>query len=104
MKTREELHQILCEDLGSEYCYFSPPSNVNIVYPCIVYEMDGSTTLHADNKRYFHRKRYKLTVIDECEDSKIPGILFMDERLVYLEEERQYIADGLYHFSYTLYF
>lgn len=104
MRTREKLHQILCEILGSNHCYFSPPSNVNMVYPCFVYERDRSKILHADNKRYFYRKRYKLIIIDECSDSKLPEKLFMDERLPYLEEEREYVADGLYHFSYTLYF
>lgn len=104
MKTRKELHQILCEDLGSKHCYYSPPSNINMVYPCIVYGMDGSTTRHADDIRYFNRQRYHLTVITEDEDSKIPGILFMDKRLPYLNEDSPFVADGMYHFPYELYF
>lgn len=104
MRTRDELHEILCEDLGNRNCYFSPPSNIRMKYPCILYEYEGIATRHADDIRYLNARRYSVTVIDECPDSRIPGVLFMDERLKYLREDRVYTADGLNHFTFTLYF
>lgn len=104
MRTRTELHEILCEDLGNRNCYFSPPSNIRMKYPCIVYECEGLSTKHADDIRYLNRKRYSVTVIDGCPDSCIPNTLYSDKRLKYLSEDRVYVADGLNHFSFTLYF
>lgn len=104
MRTRIDLHEILCEDLGSRNCYFSPPSNIKMKYPCVVYEYDGVVTRHADDIRYLNKRKYSITVIDECPDSNIPKKLFMDGRLKYLREDRSYIADGMNHFVFTLYF
>lgn len=104
MKTRYELHEILCEDLGSDNCYFTPPSNIHMQYPCIVYHYEGIKTYYADNKRYMNMRSYSITVIDEDPDSEIPNRLFMDDRLKYLESDSVFVADGLYHFPYALYF
>lgn len=104
MRTRCELHDILCENLGEDQCYFSPPSNIRMQYPCIVYSYNGMITRHADNKRYLNLRSYALTIIDEDPDSPIPGRLFSDCRLKYLSEDSIFVADGLYHFAYTLYF
>lgn len=73
-------------------------------YPCIVYHDEGLRTLHADDIRYFNKVRYTLTVIDEVEDSQIPGILIEDKRLKYLSMDRSFVSDGMYHFVFTLYF
>lgn len=104
MRTRDELHEILCEDLGSRNCYFSPPSNIRMKYPCIIYHYEGIVTQHADDLRYLNRRRYSIIVVDECPDSCIPGRLFMDGRLKYLSQDRSpYVTDGLNHFPFTLY-
>lgn len=104
MRTRYDLHTILCEVLGSDQCYFSPPSNIRMMYPCIIYHYDGMQVFHADNKRYLNMRVYSITVIDEDPDSAIPGRLFMDDRLKYLDADSVFVADGLYHFPHTLYF
>lgn len=103
LKTREELHEVLCDILGSRKCYYQPPSNINMQYPCIVYEYDGMSVRHADNLRYLKRPRYTLTIISEDPDGRIEGRLFNSSKLPYLEEGRRYVADGLYHSPYTLY-
>lgn len=104
MKMRTELHEILCEDLGSRNCYFSPPSNIRMKYPCIVYSCDGTLTRHADDIRYLKRRRYSITVIDQRPDSDIPRVLYEDDRLKYLSEDRVYVADGMNHYTFTVYF
>lgn len=104
MRTRAELHEILCEDLGCGNCYFTPPSSIKMKYPCIVYEEDGIRSIRADDLRYLSRKHYNLLVIDECPDSAIATRLFEDERLKYLSVGSTYVADGLYHYPFGLYF
>lgn len=100
-RTRSELHEILCEVLGSRNVYFSPPSLLK--YPCIKYEMAKPSVDHADNLRYRAMNCWTLTIIDTDPDSVIPGRL--TERIQkYLSSDRVYTADNLYHFVYTLYF
>lgn len=103
LKTREELHEKLCSILESRNCYFSPPSNIQMKYPCIRYKFDGVRTLHADNRRYFNRPSYSLIVIDENSDSDILKRLFEDEELVYLSLDDQAVADGMYNYYLTLF-
>lgn len=104
MKTRDELHTILCDILGSNHCYFSPPSNIRMQYPCIIYEPDGILTRHADDKRYFNKRRYTVTVIDECADSPIISRLFFRDEFLYLSHDRTFISGSMYHYVYTLYY
>lgn len=100
---REKLHEVLCDILGSRNCYFTPPSNIRMVYPCIIYSAEGDNTTYADDIRYLHRSMFTLTVIDEDPDSKIPERLFCSD-LKYLSHDRTYVADGLYHFVFTIYY
>lgn len=100
---RLQLHEFLCGILESRNCYFSPPSNISMKYPCIIYEEDTNSVRHADDTRYFRKKRYVLTVIDEDPDSKIPEILYHSS-LKYLNQDRTYIVDGLNHFVFTIYY
>lgn len=72
-------------------------------YPCIVYHHEGVNTKYADDIRYLNRQQYSITVVDECPDSMIPEHLFMDTRLKYLQQGRSFVADGLNHFTFTLY-
>lgn len=103
MRTREELHEILCNILGSRNCYFSPPSNIRMKYPCIKYEEEAPSVRHADDRRYLKRNRYTLTIIDENVESEIPNRLFESD-LKYLDLDRIYVVDRMKHYVYTLYF
>ena len=71
--TRLELHEILCSLLGARNrVYFQPPSNYQMRYPCIVYEVQPTTTEYADNNPYALFDRYRITYIDEDPDSILP--------------------------------
>lgn len=100
---REKLHGILCDILESKNCYFSPPSSIQLNYPCFIYNAEGERTRHADNIRYFHRTPYSLTLIDADPESEIAERLF-NSNLMYLRHDRTYVSDGLNHFVFTLYF
>lgn len=101
MAIRLDLQRLLIELLRSENVYFQPPPNVKMEYPCIVYKRDNRDTDFANNKPYRHKTRYQLTVIDPDPDSDI------HERVAALplcSYERFFVADGLNHDVYNLYF
>lgn len=101
------LHNILCSILGApfpdgeDHCYFEPPNNMAIEYPCIVYHRSNGYDVFADNLHYMNSIRYTVTIIDEDPDSKIPARL---EKLPYCNSDRIFSSDNLSHFVYTLYY
>lgn len=100
-RTRLELHEELCEVLGSRKCYFSPPSTLE--FPCILYKRERPLVNHADNIKYRSMNRWTITIIDENPDSDIPRRL--EEHFQhYCTKDREYPSDGLNHFVYDLYY
>lgn len=98
---KKPLHDVLCEALGSEYCYFEPPASIKMKYPCIRYNYSNDQDEFADNIHYRHFKRYTVTIIDRDPDSKIPDRL---RELPYCSSDRNYVVDGLSHFVFTLFY
>lgn len=104
---RPALHDMLCEILGApfldgeDHCYFEPPSDIEMKYPCIVYNYVNDLDEYADNIHYKSSRRYTITVIDEDPDSEIPSRL---KNLSYCMSDRNFASDGLSHFVYTLYY
>lgn len=101
MRTRLELHEVLCGLVNSRNVYFQPPENVKMSYPCIVYSRISNFTENADNIDYLKYRGYTITVIDKNPDSIIAERV---ESLQFCEFERSFTADGLNHFVYTLYY
>lgn len=108
MGERAALHDILCEVLeapfpdGSNHCYFEPPADIEMIYPCIVYNYTNDLDVFADNMHYQSAQRYTVTVIDEDPDSKIPNRL--KNRLPYCTSDRNFKSDSLSNFVHTLFY
>lgn len=101
MGSRLDLQKILESVKGVKKAYFQPPATVQLKYPCIIYELAGDRTQHADNIKYLRKKRYTLMVIDRDPDSEIY------ERLLDLQFsafDRFYTADNLNHWIISLYY
>ncbi len=98
---KKPLHDILSEIVGEDRCYFEPPASVQMKYPCIRYEYSNDQDTFADNRNYFHSRRYTVTVIDYSPDSKIPDKL---RELTYCSSDRNYAIDGLSHYVFTLFY
>lgn len=98
---RLQLQTILEGLLGSRNVYFQPTDNTHMKYPAIVYNRDYSATQFADNRLYFMKKRYQVTVIDRDPDSDIPDKV---EHLPLTTFVRHYVVDGLNHDIYNIYF
>lgn len=99
MGKRTDLHEILCEILGSRNVYYQPPKQMK--YPAIKYSLSDIDEKHADNKHYLLTKRYQVMIIDHDPDSEIGDRLM---ELPMCSFDRSYPADGLNHFVYTLYY
>jgi hypothetical protein len=98
---RLDLHSILVNLLGSNHVYFQPPSNVEMVYPCIVYKLAAFDTKYANNKLYNFRKRYEITVIDQDPDTGIPDKVL---KLPLCRFDRPYVFENLNHYVFDLYY
>lgn len=101
MVRRLQLHEILCEILGSRNVYYQPPATVKMQYPAIVYNRESNDTLFADDHPYHWTRRYRITVIDPNPDSEIPDEI---AKLPLCTLDRPYTADNLNHFPLNLYF
>jgi len=95
---RSEL-QTLLESLCPNV-YFQPPSNIVMMYPCIVYKRSADWVERADNVLFARMMRYEVMIIDRDPDSPIPGLV---ADLPYCRFERHFAADDLNHDVYNLY-
>jgi len=98
---RLQLHEKLCEVLGSRNVYFQPPESVKMNYPAIVYSRDDIENVYADDGVYLSHRRYAVTVIDKDPDSLIvAGIAGLPS----CRFNRHYESDNLNHDVFTIFF
>lgn len=99
MGQRLDLHEIL---VGiTPKVYFQPPSDLQMEYPCIVYQRDQANTKFADGKPYSYTQRYQVTLIARDPDSNILDSIKVLPLCVY---NRYFATSGLNHDVFTLYF
>lgn len=102
MASRLELHEELCELLGSRNVYYSPPESVKMSYPCIRYSLSGIQQDYANDEHYRDINKYEVIVIDPDPDSSIH--LWTAHHFAMCSFDRAYVADNLNHFVLTLYY
>lgn len=99
MALRSELHAIL--EALCPNAYFQPPSDVQIIYPAIVYERDRMDVKFADDRPYSVTKKYAVTLITRNPDESILEAL---AALPMCAHERYFAADNLNHDVFNIYF
>lgn len=99
MALRTELQEAL--EALTEHVYFQPPNNIQMQFPCIKYERDGTHSEFADNEPWLHAKRYQVTVIDRNPDSTLPDQV---EAMPYCKFDRALQAGDLNHWVFNLFF
>lgn len=102
MARRLQLHEKLCEILGSRNVYFQPPESVKLKYDCIIYKIENRNDLRADDGRYRGLVAYELMYISRDPDSEIPEELM--NSFNYISSSRSYTVDNLHHELFTLYY
>lgn len=101
MDRRLELHEVLCEALGSRNVYFQPPASVVMSYPAIRYTLYDIDNVYADNNVYLQNTAYQITVIDRDPDSEIVERV---SKIPCIRFNRYYTADNLNHTIFILYY
>lgn len=101
MDRRLELHELLCEILGSRNVYFQPPASVKMKYPAIRYSRYDIQNISADNIPYKQDRAYQLIVIDPDPDSVIIDKI---AQLPMCTFDRHYASDNLNHDVFTIYY
>lgn len=102
MADRLELHEELCDVLGSRNVYFQTPESVKMKYDAIRYALGGKDLEHANDRVYKSTNKYEGVIITRDPDTTIP-----DKLLAYFEMcsiGRPYTADNLNHYPFTLYY
>lgn len=98
---RPELHNLLCELLGSRHVYYQPPTGTKLQYPCIVYNLDAADDMHANDHIYLRLYRYSLTYITKDPDDPMRDKI---DDLQYCSFNRFFVSDNLNHYTYTIYY
>lgn len=101
MDKRIEFHDILKSTLNSSNVYFQPPETIKMNYPAIVYSLSNLRNMYADNLVYIQKKAYNVILIEKNPDSETIEKL---SKLPYSNFNTSYVADNLYHYSYTIYY
>lgn len=102
MGSRPKLHEEFCGILESRNVYFTPPTSVKLIYPCIKYSLAQPNVLRANDGIYRVTDRYKVTVIDSNPDSEIYKSILT--RFPMCSIEQMYFAENLFHVVLTLYY
>jgi hypothetical protein len=101
-RDQAELQVILQEIVGEDVkVYFQPTTNINMQYPCLVYERDAGDTKHADNAPYKFAWRYQIKWIDRDPESPV---LRKIAALPSCSYDRFYTAEDLNHDVFNIYF
>lgn len=100
-KRRLELQALLETLLESRNVYFQPPSDVKMKYPCIIYSRSDIDDTFANNSTYIRKVAYTVTVVSKDPDNDIVSKVVDLPSCTY---NRSYVADGLNHDTFTLYY
>ena len=101
MDRRQKLSKALKEVTGLSKIYYAPETNTNMEYPCIRYELTDRVFENANNKKYIGNTVYTVIYISRKPDTN-SVICDAIESLDYTQFERCYVANGLYHYVYTI--
>lgn len=100
MKERLELHDKLCELLGSSHAYFQPPESMKLSYPCFVYSRNVDHAAKANNRLYMYGHNYQLTYITDDSETDMP--LRVLRKFPKCRQGQPFVSDNLYHFPFDL--
>jgi len=100
-KDRLQLHEELCDVLGSRNVYFQPPESVKIKYPAIIYHVENIDQKFANNMTYNKDRAYLLILVHPDPDNDIiEKLLFSFPKIRF---DRAYDSDNMHHYVYVLY-
>lgn len=100
MPSRLELHAELVKFLPN--VYFQPPSNIQMTYPCIVYNKSGKDRQFANDSVYLSKQEYRLMLIERNPDSTVADSI--ENSFENCTIGQYYTVDNLHHTTLNLYY
>lgn len=89
-------------EIGDSHIYIDPPENILMEYPCTRVRVQGGRARYSDNSTHIFTPSWELIHISyEPDDEFMINIMRAFSRITF---QRHYTADGLHHYSYTLYY
>lgn len=88
----------------TKHVYYNPPTGFQLEYPCYIYDDARPSVYHADNRKYFNKPAWSVTVISrdpECSDLAPP---LEDLPYCSFNPGSSFTTEGLSHRGYTLYY
>lgn len=101
MASRLELQTLLEELLGSKNVYYQPPESLKMKYDAIRYSLSTIDIKSADDTNYMKTRCYNVIVISRKPDPEVINKLL---DLSNCSIGRFYVAENLYHYTFTLYY
>lgn len=86
----------------TQNAYFQPPSNIQMKYPCIVYNKTGKDKKFSNDGIYLAKQEYQLMLIEINPDSKVADDI--EKHFAYCGIQQYYTADNLNHTTLNLYY
>ena len=98
-----ELQLALEELLNTGNVYFQPGPNVEIRYPCFIYERTTAFQPTANDRNYLFRPGYQVMFInrDEPDPCMLEKVM---QRFQNCHYDRHFISDNLHHDVFTIYY
>lgn len=100
MGYRLDLHEELKSFIPN--VYFQPPSNIQMLYPCIVYNKTDKPKKFGNDRIYIWTQGYQLTLIEKDPDSTVADEL--ESHFQYATISQYFTVDNLYHTTISLYY
>ena len=100
MATRLELQAEL--EKFASHVYFQPPSDLRMMFPCIVYSKKSNKVTRANNHSYNSRQEYQLTIIERDPDSDLADKVV--SHFQYSSIGTYFVVDSLHQTTINLYF
>lgn len=80
--------------------YYQPPSNIKLVYPCIIYSLEKDHVDYANNENYNLKNQFQILLITKNPEDSIHDLI---RKLKFCRFDRRYVVDSLYHDSFTIF-
>lgn len=100
MASRLELQSEL--ENFSPNVYFQQPSNINILYPCIIYGKNDKDQKFGNDGVYLSKQGYQITVIEYDPDSSVANNI--ESHFTSCVISQYYTVDNLNHTTLNLYY
>ena len=101
MERKNEISRLLHTLPVRDEVHFQPTEKVKLSYPCILYEFDGYRDFFASDGRHIVREKYTVTHIYKDPTQNLRGTI--RSLFSYVDFDRVFIADNLYHDVYTIF-